>query len=72
MNEIDLIEVGDHVTVGNGTVHWVVIGLPELGETWATLESGMTDRRMYVPLRRVKLYRKGGAASVSMAQGRKP
>ena len=45
----DLIEVGDHVTIGEGKVHWVVQGIwktePDSPNTVYGLRSGMTDRR---------------------------
>lgn len=59
------IEVGDHVTIGNGKVHWVVIGPLRVEFEGSIevdeflLESGMTGRRRSEGIGNVKLFRKG-------------
>lgn len=57
--QLKKIEVGDHVTIGDGTIHWVVLKVQENPERWVYLESGMTGRRRVEEERNVKLFRKG-------------
>ena len=61
----DLIEVGDHVTIGSGKVHWVVDHLSYYG--YAELTSGMTGKRWRAKIDELKIYRKGDAPAVRVA-----
>lgn len=66
------IEIGDHVTVGDGSVHWIVLGFPELAETWVYLKSGMTGRMRFEKLKNVRLYAKRSEATVYLAEECRP
>lgn len=64
LQESGVIEVGDHVFVGeprNGKVHWIVTSIHQaaLGKVYATLQSGMTMRSRVVPIERLVLHSKG-------------
>ena len=63
LQESGVIEVGDHVFVGeprNGKVHWIVTSIHQaaLGKIYATLQSGMTMRSRVVPIERLVLHTK--------------
>ncbi len=64
LQESGVIEVGDHVFVGeprNGKVHWIVTSIHQAapGKVYATLASGMTMRARVVSIERLVLHSKG-------------
>lgn len=70
-----LIERGDHVTIGEGKVHWFVKSVIHFNEPGAhdlyyILESGQSGRMRTEFPPNVKLYRKGRTADLLVAQGR--
>jgi hypothetical protein len=54
------IEPGDHVTIGNGKVHWKVLEHADggFGPDWWMLESGQTGRRKTGHIDNVELHTK--------------
>lgn len=57
-----MIEVGDHVTVGKGKVHWIVEYLHlEATTPHAHLRSGMSDIHRNAPVIDLQLFAKGKA-----------
>lgn len=54
------IEVGDHVTVGNGKVHWIVTMI--YGDDYpgvVSLKSGQTGMHRYAQMEELTLHTKG-------------
>lgn len=66
---VSKIEVGDHVIIRGGSVHWLVLGIPELAQKWVYLRSGMTGRHRFERLRDVRLYKKGNPSNIRLARG---
>lgn len=69
------IERGDHVTIGEGKVHWVVKSVivfkdPGHHSHYYILESGQSGRTRTEFPPSVKLFRKGSSSDLCLAEGR--
>ena len=57
-----MIEVGDHVLVGSGQIHWIIQRIDSrIDPLGVLLKSGMTERRRYENFESLTLYQKGAA-----------